>query len=133
MINGSCLCQRCSYAADNKLSEVLHCHCTNCRKLHGAAFATYGGVSIQSFKWLRGESQLSVYHSSVDIARYFCRHCGCLLISIDNTEPNTVYLSLGGVGTDGGIQPQYHQFFASKVSWHEVDDNLPKFDKAFGD
>ena len=127
MIKGSCLCGDCCYEAKGALVDVLHCHCSNCRKLHGAAFATYGGVSLDMFKWVCDTNNIKKYQSSANVARYFCRSCGSLLASRDTTEVNTIYLSLGGVGSDSQIEPEYHQFVASKVAWHEIDDDLPQF------
>ena len=128
MFKGSCLCKQYNYEVEGELFDVMHCHCSICRKLHGSTFATYGGVSQGKFKWLCDISSLNKYQSSADVARYFCGNCGSLLISIDNSEPNAVYLSLGLIDSNNLIRPEYHQFVASKASWHEIKDNLPKYD-----
>lgn len=133
MIKGSCLCQKCSYEAGGELFDVLHCHCSICRKLHGSAFATYGGVLKDKFNWTSNTSTLNKYQSPNGVARYFCGNCSSLLISIDNSEPDTIYLSLGGVDSNNDINPEYHQFVASKASWHEINDNLPKYDGEYVD
>ncbi|MGZ0843339.1 GFA family protein, partial [Klebsiella pneumoniae subsp. pneumoniae] len=33
-----------SAATDAPIESASHCHCSQCRKAHGAAFATYGKV-----------------------------------------------------------------------------------------
>lgn len=127
MIKGSCLCKQCCYEATGDLFEVLNCHCSNCRKMHGSVFATYGGVNLNSFKWVCDSENIEKYKSSNIVTRYFCRNCSSLLASIDSTETDTIYLSLGGIDTDIQVEPQYHQFVAYKAAWHVIDDDLPQF------
>ena len=39
---GLCLCGSIKYAVDKIEPKMGHCHCSMCRKFHGAAFATFG-------------------------------------------------------------------------------------------
>ena len=127
MIRGDCFCGRCSYEAAGDLFDVLHCHCTICRKLTGSAFSTYAGVSKAKFKWLCDTSNINKYKSSERISRFICSNCGSLLASIDYDEKNTIYLSVGLIDTDTEIYVEYHQFVSSKVSWFEIEDDLPQY------
>lgn len=127
MIRGSCLCGKCGYEAAGELFDVLHCHCTNCRKLTGSAFSTYGAVSQTNFKWLSEKSSIKEFKSSKYVSRYICCTCGTLLISTDSRENNSIYLSVGLLDTDTDIKPEYHQFVASKAPWYEIDDGLQQF------
>jgi hypothetical protein len=45
MIKGSCQCGKVHYEADGGISDLSRCHCSMCRKLHGAAYATLAGVA----------------------------------------------------------------------------------------
>jgi len=40
MLRGSCLCGEVKYEIDGSLRDVRNCHCSMCRKAHGAAFRT---------------------------------------------------------------------------------------------
>lgn len=40
-MTGSCLCGTVRYAITGAFETVGHCHCSTCRKTHGAAFATW--------------------------------------------------------------------------------------------
>ncbi len=44
MIHGSCLCKRVRFEIRGALGRSSHCHCSMCRKAHGAAFGTYAAV-----------------------------------------------------------------------------------------
>ena len=52
MVRGSCLCGDVVWEASGKLERMSHCHCSMCRKAHGAAFATY--VAAEGFRSVRG-------------------------------------------------------------------------------
>lgn len=52
MITGRCECGEVSYQINSEVTDFSHCHCSQCRRLHGAAFASFGGVEKDSFKYL---------------------------------------------------------------------------------
>jgi len=41
MTRASCLCGDVVWELDGPFELMSHCHCSRCRKAHGAAFATY--------------------------------------------------------------------------------------------
>ena len=49
MIVGRRECGRIKYQIDSVITDFSHCHCSQCRRLHGAAFASFGGVEKASF------------------------------------------------------------------------------------
>ena len=49
MARGSCLCGGVAWEADGPFDLMSHCHCSICRKAHGAAFATYVAVPAAGF------------------------------------------------------------------------------------
>ena len=127
MIEGSCFCGQCSYEASGELFDVLHCHCSNCRKLTGATFTTYGAVFKDQFNWLCEKSSVREFRSSQNISRYFCKSCGAMIASIDQKEPNSIYLSVGMLAHGTTIKPEYHQYVESKATWYKIQDSLPQF------
>jgi len=76
MINGSCLCGAIKFTVAGNFDSVSHCHCKMCQKQHGAAYATYARFNREDLHYIRGESQLTIYNSSDDILRKFCKTCG---------------------------------------------------------
>lgn len=76
MIKGSCLCGSIRFEINAKPDSVSHCHCKMCQKQHGAAYATYARINRSDIRYLTSEEQLTVYNSSDDILRKFCRKCG---------------------------------------------------------
>lgn len=128
MINGYCECRRVSFKVDGEINDFSHCHCSQCRRLHGAAYATFAGVSRASFRYLSGQDDLSTYASSDDHNRVFCSNCGSNIMVELDAEPDSYYLSMSAIEGDPLRPKGYHIYVGSKAPWHEISDDLEKFD-----
>jgi hypothetical protein len=76
MYSGSCLCGKIKFEIDRKIQDIIHCHCSQCRKAQGTAFATNGNVDKNNFTLLSGENNLTGYESTHGQTKYFCKTCG---------------------------------------------------------
>ncbi|WP_108573809.1 GFA family protein [Pseudomonas sp. GV047] len=76
---GSCLCAAVSYELSTRPKAVSHCHCSQCRKGHGAAFASYGSVPRSALQILSDSIHIKSYASSATVSREFCVQCGSAL------------------------------------------------------
>jgi hypothetical protein len=130
MIRGHCECKRVSYQADCEISDLSHCHCSQCRRLHGAAFATFAGVDADRFRYLSGEEDIKTYASSHDNERVFCGNCGSNILTSVAGFPDVLYLCLGGVDGNPSRPEAYHIFVGSKAPWHEITDDCVQYDEA---
>jgi hypothetical protein len=126
MIRGSCLCGELRFEISGALSGASHCHCTMCRKAHGAAFGTYAAARAADFRVVSGEDRIARYCSSAGIVRTFCARCGSTLHGLSESNPETVDIVLGVLDDDPGVRPASHIFVASKAPWHEITDRLPQ-------
>lgn len=128
MITGHCECDRIQYEADGEITDFSHCHCSQCRRLHGAAFATFAGIMKKNFHYISGEANAKVYKSSPDHERVFCSECGSnILVTVDG-YPDELFLCMGTVDGNPALPPGYHFFVGSKAPWHEINDDLPQYD-----
>lgn len=126
VLRGSCLCGSVRYEIRGPLSGALNCHCSQCRKAHGAAFRSRAAVRASDFVWLSGEDLVTYFESSPGNHRGFCKVCGANLISRFD-DRNDYGLALGTLDDDPGLKPALHVFVGSKASWHEITDGLPQF------
>jgi hypothetical protein len=126
MIRGSCLCSSVRYEVRGPLGPASHCHCSMCRKAHGAAFGTYARVQKADFLLVSGAEDIASYQSSPEVTRTFCRRCGSTLQFIRATRPNTFALALGTLDDDPGVRPSMHIHIESKVPWLDINDGLPQ-------
>ncbi len=125
-LQGGCLCGSVRYEVNGPLTDVGNCHCSMCRRFHGAAFATYAKVSAGHFHWLQGQDLLAVYETSPGIGWAFCKVCGASLGLPGDGKLS--YLTVGTLDSDPGVRPTYHMFVGSKAAWHEITDTLPQYD-----
>ena len=125
MIGGSCLCGRFAFEVAGPFRSMVHCHCTYCRKAHGAAFATYVGAPTAGFRWISGEGEQERYASSAALERPFCATCGSVVPA--GGEGGEIFFPAGLLDGDPDVRPEAHIFTGCKAPWHEIADELPTF------
>ena len=127
---GSCLCGTVQYEATKLEPHMAHCHCSMCRKFHGAAFATFGRVRAGNFRWLAGEEALKSFVASNGTTRKFCGTCGSSLIFVSSQDSGEyVEFTLGTLDSDISERPDAHIYVGSKANWYEIADGLPRFEE----
>ncbi|WVM88294.1 GFA family protein [Halopseudomonas pachastrellae] len=125
MITGSCLCGGIRFEVDGPLEPIQVCHCGQCRKAQGTAFATNIPVPQAQFRVLQGEELLKRYSSSPGKQRCFCERCGSPIYSCNKRTPGVVRVRAGTLDGDLDTQLQAHFFTAHKANWFEISDGLP--------
>ena len=125
VFEGSCLCGKVRYRASGPFVDMLHCHCTDCQKCHGAAFLTGVGVKHDRLTIVQGEDSLRTHRAESGTRRSFCGECGTK-ITINNDSWDAVYIPSGTFDTPIRRKPDLHMFVRSKVPWFEIRDDLPQ-------
>ena len=132
-LTGGCQCQAVRYTISAPAIETGHCHCSICRRLHGAIFYTYSIFPRDSVRFDKGDDDLARYQSSALITRLFCRHCGSHVADLEDDGRDMIHLSTGTI--DDGAHPGHppsayrHIFVGSKVPWYDITDDLPQSDE----
>ena len=129
MIRGSCLCGAVRFEVD-EVRSITHCHCANCRKLTGAAFATYAHVEVDKFRFLAGEDMTVRYESAPGSFRYRCKICGCLTPS-KASYLETVSIPAGLFDDDPKVRPRLHVFTSSRAPWWTIRTTCPGMKNGF--
>jgi hypothetical protein len=127
MVRGSCLCGDVVFEIEAGQGVLSHCHCSRCRKSHGAAFGSYLLVGEGAFRLREGIEAIVAYPSSAGFSRPFCGRCGSV---VPDGVPfqGRVGLPAGPLDGDPGVRPVAHIFVASKAPWFDPRDGLPRFD-----
>lgn len=125
-MNGSCLCGSIRYRIHGDIRGINYCHCRQCRKASGTAFATNGAVASEGFEIVSGREQLKSFESSPGKQRWFCSACGSPIYSQYASVPETVYVRIGTLDDPPNRAPDVHIFTASKAPWYEILDVLPR-------
>jgi len=127
-LTGQCLCGKIRYEVTELLPEMAHCHCSMCRKFHGAAFSTFGVAKKEHFKWLQGEKFLKTFTAANGTKRAFCSECGSSLLFASSKDPGThIEFTLGTLDTELKVRPDSHIYCSSKADWYEITDDLPQY------
>ena len=121
---GSCLCGGVRWEFSGKPFLFNHCHCRECRKSHGAAFASNLHIRPPQFRWLAGEDRVQRFESSPGVRRSFCGTCGGNVAIVLDDQ---VVLPAGAMDDDCGATPQLHFFAGEKLAWLDIADGLPAF------
>ena len=126
MSQGTCLCGKIRWSISDSAKTVTHCHCSMCRKAHGAAFGTYIDTPISDFQWMSDLETLKKFASSSSIERAFCSQCGSVVPDFSQ-DGETVYVPAGS--HEQSFDAEAHIFVASKAPWHRITDDLPQHDE----
>lgn len=130
MITGSCLCQAVRFEIDAPLEPIQACHCGQCRKAQGGAFATNVPVSTEHLRFVSGEDHLQAYESTPGKERVFCRTCGSPVFSRLASKPGVVRIRAGSLDNPTGGRLGFHFYVASKADWWDIADDLPQYPDA---
>ncbi|MDH5601219.1 MAG: GFA family protein [Gammaproteobacteria bacterium] len=129
MYYGNCLCGTIKFTITGKINDIVYCHCSQCRKAQGSAFATNANVKKESFTFISGENNLTAYKYSAQQTKYFCKTCGSPIMSKNINHPENIRIRLGTIETDIQERPAAHIYTASKANWETINDSLPKYDE----
>lgn len=127
MHQGSCLCGAVKYELKGELGPIFLCHCVNCRKANGTAFATSMVLKSEDFTVIQGQESLGDYQSSPGVHRMFCKNCASPLFSKRDETPEIVRLRLGTLDTPIEAKPTAHIFVSHKAEWFDIHDDLPQY------
>lgn len=128
MYKGSCLCGAVTITIDGKITDIIHCHCSLCRKNSGTAYATNGFIKTTDFSITTGKKALSTFSFKPGRNRHFCSHCGSPVYSSNDNDPNRLRIRLGVIDSNISERPISHNFVTSKANWEELDAELPHYD-----
>ena len=131
MANGSCLCGAVQWKTSGDLTPPSHCHCSMCRKAHGAPFVSFTSCTVGEFEWISGEDNFGRFESSPGLLRGFCETCGS---SVPGTTPGNgrVFMPLGCMDGDPGLRGGRHLFVGSKAAWYHIADEILQFEEGPG-
>ena len=112
---------------EGDLRNVRYCHCVNCRKFSGTAYAAWGLVQTIHLKIAPSESIVTKFNSGGGL-RAFCAACGCPLWYEPAGLPQYRGIPLGVIDKGVVTKPEMHVWMKSRVPWAQVSDGLPQYE-----
>lgn len=128
MYRGSCLCGSIKIEISGAITDIIHCHCSLCRKNSGTAYATNGFVNLKDLKVIDPDHKLGAFEIKPGKKRHFCTTCASPVFSSNVDKPDKIRLRLGLLDTDITERPSSHNFVSSRANWEDLDAELPRYD-----
>ncbi|AMF96719.1 GFA family protein [Vibrio harveyi] len=120
---GSCLCGNVQFSVNRFSGNVANCHCSMCRKFHGAAFGTL--VGVEGLKWISGESFLKDFIAPNGTTRTFCSNCGSSLgFRIKGESLSNIELAISTFDADVPVQVDAQIYTSYKANWCKLQSDL---------
>ena len=130
VLEGGCACGAIRYKLSRAPLIVHACHCRDCQRLTGTAFATNiwiegrdveaSGDTPASFRTKGGSGQPH------DV--FFCPRCGTTVWSKYHPVPWALFVRAGTLDDPDAVKPDLHIFTRSKLPWLELPEGARSFD-----
>ena len=125
-VTASCLCEAVCVEATLPEKWCANCHCSMCRRAHGAPWVTWVGFDKSAVRLVRGHEVLRERASSPAAHRSFCSNCGTPMLFRSTRWPDEIHVARACFPDDAPLRVQAHAFFSDRAPWHPVDDDLPR-------
>jgi hypothetical protein len=126
---GGCMCGAIRYECTAEPIVMVNCHCRDCQRATGSAFAA-GILVSRNAVTITGDAKYFdvVGDSGNIIGRGFCPNCGSRLFS-KPAIPELMGIMAGSLDDPSEFQPAVDIYTVSAQSWHYMNPDLPKFDR----
>ncbi len=123
----TCYCRRVRIELELPTKFVAHCHCSNCRRAHGAPFVTWAGFLESQVRVAAGQEDLVPYVTDTEATRSFCRVCGTTLLFRSPRWAGEIHVAAASVEGELDREPEAHAFADRAVAWCPISDDLPRY------
>ncbi len=123
---GGCFCGGLQFEVSEP-KWCADCHCSMCRRIHGAAYVTWVGFSQDAFSIVKGKEHLKQFRSSPEAIRGSCTLCGSQLFFQSERWPDEIHVTRTSLSDELNIAPKAHYFFDDRAPWIMIDDVLPRY------
>ncbi len=125
---GGCACGAIRYECSSEPVLAFNCHCLDCQKASGSAYASCLIVPSADFA-LTGEPKYYTVtaNNGLPIGRGFCPECGSHVLAKLPYKPRIVILHASSLDDPSRHRPAVDIFASRAQPWDHMDPELPKF------
>jgi hypothetical protein len=132
-ITGGCLCGKVRYSAEADPMFTGVCHCHNCQKASGSAFAIVVAVPQAA---LSVQGNLKTYEDKGDsgkpMYRRFCPECGSTVMDEASVMPGALMIQAGSLDDPSWLKPNMQIYCDSAQPWVSLAGEWQRFPKMPG-
>jgi hypothetical protein len=134
-LTGGCPCGGIRYRIDALPLLLYACHCTNCQRQSGSAFAVNMPVATQAFHIVQGTPKAwrHLSPSGVDVVSWFCGDCGGRINGERGGRPESTNVRAGSLDDTSWLVPVAHFFMRSAQRWVSPPDGAACFEAMAAD
>jgi len=126
-LSGGCACGAVRYECDMDPLVMLNCHCRDCQKASGTAYAAVVAVPKTAVQ-MKGELR---YHKVIGesgkaVERGFCPSCGSQVILKLERLPDVLGLQAGSLDDPSIYRPAMDVFTSSAQPWDHMNPAVQK-------
>lgn len=129
-MTGGCPCGAIRYEIRSEPSLTYVCHCTDCQRRSGSAFAVSLVVPDAAFAITAGDPVVStrVAESGNTVSLSLCGACGGPVFAGRRGGPRgTLTVRAGTLDDTGGVRPDIHIWTRSRQPWVAIPNGVPSF------
>jgi hypothetical protein len=122
-LTGGCGCGAIRYEVSAMPLLVYACHCTECQRRSGSAFALNMPVATRTFRIVKGAPKAwrNAGASGTATTSWFCGDCGGRIYGERDGRPESMTIRAGTLDDTSWLRPAGHFFMRSAQPWETVD------------
>ena len=129
ILTGGCACESIRYECSEEPIVQIICHCRDCQRASGSAFAPGMFVAADKFRYLKSTPTFHevVAQSGRLVQRGFCGKCGSFIGVRWPADPQVVVISPISLDDPSRFQPTAEVWLSRAQAWHPVHPDTTKF------
>ena len=130
VLEGGCICGAVRYRMRGKPIFANACHCRDCQKSTGSAFAVNVITEAENVALLSGtlRTDTAPTPSGRGQVIHRCDRCGTRMWSNYGTPDGVRFVASGTLDDPAAITPDHHIFVRSKLPWIDIPEGMPQDD-----
>ncbi len=128
-LTGGCSCAVIRYRIAAFPLGLYACHCTDCQRQSGSAFAMTMPVATAAFAIVEGAPKAWRRKSGdAEVTAWICGDCGVRIYGERNTRPDSINVRAGTLDDTSWLRPAAHLFIRSAQPWVQFADQTSCFE-----
>jgi hypothetical protein len=129
-ITGGCLCGAIRYEIEGEPFRIANCHCDDCRKATGSAYAT--NIFFQEDQITLLQGTLKIFEHTADsgntMFKEFCDTCGSQVLAGGSMRPGVKTVKVGSIDDASFVIPDVNLYTSHALSCTHIDENIENFE-----
>jgi hypothetical protein len=128
---GGCACGAIRYCYEGEPLFAMNCHCRDCQRETGSAYAAVLGVPAATFKVTEGSPKFFdlIADSGNTTRRGFCADCGSPVFGLPGVSAEMVTIRAGSLDDPSSYRPTLDVYVSRAQPWDHMNPDLPKASK----